>query len=74
MKIVINYRKSSLFYGNEKGATGSCIITSVVQTAKANKLKVEEYVTYVFKYLSSHFEATDDELEKLMPWSDEMKE
>lgn len=73
LKIVINNRKSSLFYGSEKGATGSCIITSVVQTAKANNIKVEEYVTYILKYLSSHFEPTDDELDKLMPWSDEMK-
>lgn len=73
LKIVINNRKSSLFYGSEKGATGSCIITSVVQTAKANNLKVEEYLTYILKYLSSHLDPTDDELKNLMPWSAYMK-
>lgn len=73
LKIVINNRKSSLFFASEKGATGSCIITSVVQTAKANQLKVEEYITYILKYLSSHLNPTDDEVKKLMPWSDEMK-
>ena len=74
LKIVINNRKSSLFFASEKGATGSCVITTVVQTAKANNLKVEEYITYILKYLSSHLNPDQAELEKLMPWSEEMKE
>lgn len=74
LKIVINNRKSILFFASEKGATGSYIITSIVQTAKANNLKVEEYLTYILKYLSLHINPDHEELENLMPWSEEMRE
>lgn len=50
------------------GAKSSAIIYSIVQSAKDNNLKVEDYLTYVFKTMSeTNQEALD--LKTLLPHS-----
>ncbi|MFI3308023.1 MAG: IS66 family transposase [Mycoplasmatota bacterium] len=57
-------RKNSLFSKTESGAQASAILFSIVQTAKANGLVPEKYLTYVFENLNKL--STQD----LMPSSD----
>lgn len=45
-------RKNWLFSNTTTGAKSSAIIYSIVQSAKDNNLKVEDYLTYVFKTMS----------------------
>ena len=55
------------------GAEASAIIYSLVETAKANKLKIYEYFNYLLTEIPEHMADTNrDFLNKLMPWSDEL--
>ena len=74
MKPIINNRKGSLFFGSEKGATGSCIIASVVQTARQYHLRTEEYMGYVIEEMSRHPGISGEAVDYLMPWSENIKE
>ena len=38
-----------LFVKNEKGSEISVRLFTIIQTAKANGIKVEEYLTYLFE-------------------------
>ena len=49
-----------LFANTSKGATSSANIYTIIETAKANNLVVERYLTYLF--------------ENLMPWSNNIPE
>ncbi len=61
-------RKNWLFSNTTTGAKSSAIIYSIVQSAKDNNLKVEDYLTYVFKTMSeTNQEALD--LKTLLPHS-----
>lgn len=57
-------RKAWLFTKSERGARSSCILYSLVETAKANGLDPTEYLTLCFERLA----VAPDELETLMPW------
>ena len=46
-------RKNWLFSKTKKGAKSSNILYSVIETAKANNLKVEKYLTYLADTLSN---------------------
>ena len=55
------------------GAKASAIIYSLVETAKANKLKLFEYFDYVLTEIPEHMEDTNrDFLKKLLPWSPDL--
>jgi transposase len=55
------------------GAEASAIIYSLVETAKANKLKIYEYFNYLLTEIPEHMEDTNrDFLYKLLPWSDDL--
>ena len=55
------------------GAEASAIIYSLVETAKANKLKIYEYFNHLLTEIPEHMADTNrDFLNKLMPWSDEL--
>ena len=55
------------------GAEASAIIYSLVETAKANKLKIYEYFNHLLTEIPEHMTDTNrDFLNKLMPWSDEL--
>lgn len=58
-------RKAWLFTKSERGARSSCILYSLVETAKANGLVPAEYLTHCFDRLA----VDPDNLEALMPWN-----
>ena len=62
IKIFVICRKNFLFCKNANGAEKTAKIFSIVQTARANGLKVEEYL----KYLNQNIDKV--ELEKRLPW------
>ena len=62
-------RKNALFAYSKAGAEASCILMSIVQTAKENHLDVEKYLTYVLEKIHT---ATTSELEKLLPYSTDL--
>ena len=47
------------------------ILNSLVETAKANHLKVYEYLEYLLTEIPKHMDDTDPSfLDNLLPWSD----
>lgn len=67
-------RKNWLFANTSKGAVSSAIIYSLVETAKANGLKIERYLQYLFDAVSNLEFRDRDSLIGLMPWSDKIPE
>ena len=49
IKPFVILRKNSLFSNTENGAEASCILMSIVQTAKMNLLKPDKYIEYVLE-------------------------
>lgn len=63
-------RKNFLFSNTPRGAKASATIYSIVETAKANGLKPQAYLQYLFEQLPQLSDSTDPEaLDKLAPWS-----
>ena len=57
------------------GADASAIIYSLVETAKANKLKIYEYLKHLLTEIPKHMDdSTMDFLEDLLPWSEKLPE
>ena len=68
-------RKNWVMVDTKSGAKASAVMYSIVETAKANNLKVYEYLTYVLTELSKIIEYPNTEVpERLLPWSDELPE
>jgi hypothetical protein len=64
-------RKNWIFSNTANGANSSALIYSIVQTAIANNLKPEHYLTYVYEQIQLQKEL---ELENLLPWSEMIPE
>ncbi len=63
-------RKNFLFSNTPRGARTSAVLYSIVETAKANRLKPEVYLQYLFEQLPQLPNLQDAAaLEKLAPWS-----
>ena len=58
-------RKNWLFSGNPTGASASCGIYSLIETAKANGLKPYDYMRYLFD--NTPFAETESDYETLLP-------
>lgn len=68
-------RKAWLFCNTVNGAKASAIIYSIVETAKANKLRPYAYLRYVLENMPRHMNDTSlDFLEDLLPWSNTLPE
>ena len=68
-------RKNWVNVDSMRGAQASAILYSLVETAKANHLRVYEYLEFLLKNLSEHAEDTNrDFLSDLLPWSDIVQE
>ena len=62
-------RKNFLFANTPKGATGSAIMFSVIQTAIENNLDPYKYLTWLLK-TANNADLTDSEtVKKLLPWN-----
>lgn len=62
-------RKNWLFSNTPKGANASAIIYSIIETAKANNLQIEKYLTYIMNYIANVKTKDKKSLETIMPWS-----
>ena len=57
------------------GAQASAVIYSLVETAKANKLKIYEYLKHLLTEIPKHMDDSSlDFLEDLLPWSENLPE
>ena len=67
-------RKNWLFCDTPEGAVASAVIYSVIETAKANQLNPEKYLSYLLKTLPGRcaYENTP-EIDDLMPWQDQVR-
>ena len=57
------------------GAQASAVIYSLVETAKANKLKIYEYLKHLLTEIPKHMDDTSlDFLDDMLPWSETLPE
>ena len=57
------------------GAQASAVIYSLVETTKANKLKIYEYLKHLLTEIPKHMDSISlDFLEDLLPWSENLPE
>ena len=66
IKPFVILRKNCLFSYTEHGAEASAILMSVVQTAKMNLLKPDEYIKYVLENIDN---TKASEIDKLLPFN-----
>ena len=60
-------RKNWLFSGSPDGARSSCMMYSLIESAKENGLNPQEYLRCVFE--RAPFCSSTDDWQKLMPWN-----
>lgn len=60
-------RKNFLFSNTSNGAESSAIVFSLQQTARANLLDSEKYITKVLELIKPNM--SNDELDSLLPWN-----
>ena len=65
-------RKNWLFCDTPGGAHASATVYTMVEMAKAHGLNVEKYLTFLLEK-RPHAGMSDEELEKLAPWSEEAR-
>ena len=65
-------RKNWLFSDTVDGANASMMIYSLIEMAKANELNPQKYLEYILEARPSK-DWTDEDLEKLTPWNEEVK-
>ena len=57
-----------------QGAEASAIIYSLMETAKANNLRLDDYLLHLLSILPEQTKQRKDfEIDDLLPWSEEMK-
>ena len=64
-------RKNWLFSQSPQGANASCVIYSIVETAKLNNLIPYEYMKYLLEQMPG-LKLKDENLQRLMPWSTQL--
>ena len=63
-------RKGWLFADTPQGAEASAIIYSLMETAKANNLRPDDYLLHLLSILPERAEQSKDfEVDDLLPWS-----
>lgn len=66
-------KKNWIFMDTLKGAEASAIIYSIVETAKANNLKLYDYLKYILEELPNYVGGSRNEIpDKLLPWSENL--
>jgi len=63
-------RKSWLFSNTQRGARGSAMLYSLIVTAKENKLKVYDYLVFLFERIPVGGFTNLADWEALMPWTE----
>ena len=68
-------RKNWVNIYSPNGAGASAILYSIIETAKANRLRLNDYIEYAITELVNHQDDTNrDFLKDLLPWSDIVQE
>lgn len=68
-------RKTWKLIDTPSGAEASAVMYSLVETARANGLKIYEYVKYLLEELPKHMDDTDRAfLDDLLPWSEKLSD
>ena len=68
-------RKNWVNMYSERGADASAVLYSIVETAKANDLKVFDYINLLLTELMEHAKDEDRSfVDNLLPWSDHVRE
>ena len=63
-------RKNWVMIDTISGADSSAILYSIVETAKANKLKIYNYINYLLEEMPKYVNKINPEIsESLLPWS-----
>lgn len=65
-------RKNYLFCDTPAGADASAVIYSLVETARANKINIQDYLCYLLDKLPMS-DFSDEDLEKYLPWNEDLK-
>ena len=66
--------KNWLFSDTPEGAQASAIAYTFIETAKANRMNVQDYLCHVLTVLPEHFAKNPQaEICDLFPWNEEMK-
>ena len=75
IKSFVMARKNFLFHDTDKGAEATAIVLSLIETAKANELKIQDYLELVLKKMSGlvYYSSEDITIDDLLPWSDLVK-
>ena len=74
IRLFVVGRKGWLFADTPQGAEASAIIYSLMETAKANSLRLDDYLLHLLSILPERAERNKDfEVDDLLPWSEEMK-
>ena len=69
----VNGRKAWMMIATESGAEVSAMLYSLVETCKANKIKIYDYFEHILTELPKHEnDKNDDYLDSLMPWSPDL--
>lgn len=67
IKPFVMARKNFLFSGSGKGAESSCFLYSLIETAKANDISLEDYLRCLFE--KAPYADSKSDWEKLLPWN-----
>ncbi len=65
-------RKNWLFSDTPEGAQTNTLYLTIVEMAKAYSLDLYEYLNFLFEQRSDN-DMSDEELEKLAPWNENVK-
>ena len=68
IKALVIGRKNWLFSTSFKGAQYSGIILSIIETAKANGLDPEKYLTFLLSAMPNEKHLSEKVLEDYLPW------
>ncbi len=67
-------RRNWLFSTSVNGATASAAIYSLIETAKANNLRIRPYLKEVITYMRDHANGSERiDVDPILPWADEMQ-
>ena len=68
-------REGWFFADTPQGAEASAIIYSLMETAKANSLRLDDYLLHLLSVLPERAEQSKDfEIDDLLPWSPSIQE
>lgn len=65
-------RKNWMFSNTPRGAKGSAVMYSLVETAKENGLSPYHYLRYLFETMPNMDLSITEEIDRILPWSQDL--